>query len=70
MNNNQHESVVSKLCEMFDIVPTKGLPVFVQELLRLCKDDHIVIVFLKLQKYFFKHLHSLQNVKMDEICKL
>lgn len=69
MNSNQHESVVSKMCEMFEVVPTKCVPQLVQELLHLCKDDHIVIVFLKLQKYFFKRLHSLENVKMEEIRK-
>lgn len=67
MSSKEHEAVVSKMCEMFDIIPTKQLPQLVQELLRLCKDDHIVIVFLKLQKYFFKHLHSQESMEMDKI---
>lgn len=61
MTNEEHEQVVKKLCDSFGELETKLLPPLVQQLLLLCKDDHIVIVFLKLRGYFSKYLYSFNN---------
>lgn len=58
MTNDEHERVVKKLCDSFQNIDVKSLPTLVQQLLRLCKDDHSVILFLKLRAYFSKYLYS------------
>ncbi|XKL64421.1 hypothetical protein PGB90_004507 [Kerria lacca] len=67
MTSNEHKQIVQKMCELFDNIDTKNLPELVQELLQLCKDEHIVILFLKLRYYFSKYLHSYQNNDADKI---
>lgn len=69
MTSNEHKQIVQKMCELFDNIDTKNLPELVQELLQLCKDEHIVILFLKLRYYFSKYLHSYQNNDADKIGK-
>ncbi|XP_065207028.1 Fanconi anemia group I protein homolog [Planococcus citri] len=70
MTSDEHERVVRKMCDSFSNMLVKNLPSLVQQLLRLCKDDHSVIVFLKLRSYFSKYLHSFideeTNREMDE----
>lgn len=61
MTSDDHERVVRKMCDSFSTMPVPSLPSLVQQLLRLCKDDHSVIVFLKLRAYFSKYLHSFIN---------
>jgi hypothetical protein len=58
MSTDEHEEVVEKLCEMFSVVETKRLPDLVKQLLYLCKENHVVLLFLKLRRYFAQFLYS------------
>ncbi len=58
MSNAEHELIVNKMCGLFEMIDIDSLPSLVTQLLHLCKDEHIVIVFLKLRKYFSKYLYT------------
>ena len=67
MTADEHEEVVEKLCEMFPLIDTKQLHAFVKQLLHLCKEEHVVLLFLKLRHFFARTLDS--HVDLGEISK-
>lgn len=68
LSTEEHEEVVEKLCEMFSVIETKQLPALVKQLLHLCKEEHVVLLLLKLQRHFSRFLYA--NAEPDrEISK-
>lgn len=59
--NTERGQIVAKLCRLIEKIDAKRLPAFVQHLLRLSKDENIILVFYYLRKYFDKRWSSDDN---------
>ncbi|XP_069697907.1 Fanconi anemia group I protein [Periplaneta americana] len=58
MTNDQHLQVVNKLCASFEQLGPSEIPPLVHHLLQVCKDQHGVALFLRLQTYFCTRLYN------------
>jgi hypothetical protein len=58
LSTEQHLQVVNKLCTSFEQLAPPEIPPLVHQLLQLCKSQHGVTLFLRLQAYFCTRLYN------------
>jgi hypothetical protein len=58
VSSDQHLQVVNKLCISFEQLAPPEIPPLVHQLLQLCKNQHGVALFLRLQAYFCTRLYN------------
>jgi hypothetical protein len=58
LSSEQHLQVVNKLCTSFEQLAPPEIPPLVHQLLQLCKNQHGVALFLRLQAYFCTRLYN------------
>lgn len=65
LSKEEHQKIVNKLTTYMEKLIPQEIPAFVYQLLRLCKQQHGKVIFLKLQTYFTLRVYDNVNDNED-----